>query len=109
MALLISALIVAAAIVWSGRLIAAAQRTAMTSVSGERALRLLELFAPALVGAARDVREILVWQPLATAARRLFPDDFASLDRASSATFPFAPEQLQAAHARWTAEWLAWE
>src|SRR5437762_6511849 len=99
MVVLICALIVSAAIVWAGRQIADAGRTPPTDVTAERALRLLELFAPALVGAARDVREILVWQPLAMAARRMFPDDFASLDRASGATFPFGSEQLQAAHA----------
>ena len=36
-------------------------------------------------------------------------DEFAALDRASGGTFPFTHEQIQAAHARWTTEWLAWE
>jgi len=32
-----------------------------------------------------------------------------SLAARSAATFPFSTGQVQAAHARWTAEWLAWE
>ena len=27
----------------------------------------------------------------------------------SGARFPFPPDLVEAAHARWTAEWLAWE
>jgi hypothetical protein len=27
----------------------------------------------------------------------------------NGSAFPFGAERLQAAHARWTAEWLAWE
>src|SRR5207247_9991278 len=27
----------------------------------------------------------------------------------SGGPFPFAPDQVRAAHARWTTEWLAWE
>ena len=42
-------------------------------------------------------------------ARQLFPDDCAALDRASGATFPFTAALIQAAHARWTSDWLAWE
>ena len=32
-----------------------------------------------------------------------------ALDRATGGTFPFSPEQIEAAHAQWTADWLAWE
>jgi hypothetical protein len=46
---------------------------------------------------------------VAAAARKLFPEEFAAIDRAAGAIFPFDPKQIQAAHARWTAEWLAWE
>jgi DNA-directed RNA polymerase len=42
-------------------------------------------------------------------ARNLFPDECVALDLASGVRFPFSAEQIQAAHARWTAEWLAWE
>ena len=52
---------------------------------------------------------MLVWQPLAQASRKLFPDAFKELDAAAGGTFPFTREQLKAAHSRWTAEWLAWE
>ena len=54
-------------------------------------------------------RALLEWQPLARAARELFPEEFAALDRAAGAAFPFSAEAIQAAHARWTAEWLGWE
>ncbi len=49
------------------------------------------------------------WHPLALSSRKLFPEAFKELDSAAGGTFPFTKEQLQAAHARWTAEWLAWE
>ena len=52
---------------------------------------------------------LLVWQPLATTARKLCPADFDALDRASGGRFPFSAEQIEAAHARWSADWLAWE
>jgi hypothetical protein len=42
-------------------------------------------------------------------ARRLFPAEFAAIDAAAGGTFPFTNDQLQAAHARWSADWLAWE
>ncbi len=38
-----------------------------------------------------------------------FPTEFAALDRAAGATFPFTREQIEAAHSAWTADWLAWE
>jgi hypothetical protein len=50
-----------------------------------------------------------VWYPLAQASRKLYPDAFKSLDDASGGTFPFTKEQLKAAHARCSSEWLAWE
>jgi hypothetical protein len=46
---------------------------------------------------------------MAKAARQLFPEEFASLDRATGGTFPFSRERIEAAHAQWTADWLAWE
>jgi hypothetical protein len=75
----------------------------------DRVLQLLTLFAPGIAAALTDPRSLLAWQPLAVTARTLFPDEFALLDRAAGAPFPFTPDQLQAAHARWTTEWLAWE
>ena len=32
-----------------------------------------------------------------------------ALDRAAGGAFPFTPADIQAAHARWTTDWLAWE
>ena len=70
---------------------------------------MLATFAPAIVAAVDDPRALLTWSPLADASRRLFPDAFASIDRALDARFPFSQPQVRAAHARWTADWLAWE
>jgi hypothetical protein len=107
--LLVSALIVAAAVLWGarsiGRELAAARDTAIRG----RALQLLGIFAPALGAVDDDPRALLVWQPLAGAARQLCPDEFAALDRAANARFPFSANRIEAAHARWTADWLAWE
>jgi hypothetical protein len=106
---LLSTAVVSAAIVWAaitvGRQLAA-DREARTR---DRTLRLLAMFAPALSSAAEDARALLVWQPLATAARKLFPQDFAALDQASGGSFPFSASAIEAAHARWSADWLGWE
>jgi hypothetical protein len=74
-----------------------------------RTLALVTAFAPGIAAAATDPRAILTWQPLAIRARTIFSDEFAALDAAAGATFPFSNDVLQAAHARWTADWLAWE
>jgi len=74
-----------------------------------RTLELLAALAPALAAADNDPRGVLAWQPLARTARALYPAEFASLDRAAGGAFPFSREGLQAAHDRWTADWLAWE
>ena len=108
-ALLLSASILAAAVVWAAVRIVDEQRLAREAVARGRAMALLQIFAPALAAAQADPRALLVWQPLAKSARQLFPEEFASLDHASGATFPFTSEQLQAAHSIWTADWLAWE
>jgi hypothetical protein len=105
--LLLSALIVAAAVLLTGMRVAAALKT-----SPEAALRtseMMALFAPAAAAAREDPRQLLVWQPMALTARKLFPREFAALDDAAGRTFPFSTEELQAAHSRWTADWLAWE
>lgn len=89
----------------------AARVMSAANAQGSRArlLQLIALFAPGIASAGEDPRALLTWQPLAATARRLFPDEFAALDRASGATFPFSADQIEAAHARWTSEWLAWE
>jgi hypothetical protein len=106
---LVAALIVAGALIWGARAIVRESRASRAERAHERTLRILALFAPGVDAAAADPRALLTWQPLAAAARKTFPEEFAALDRASGAPFPFSKERLQAAHARWTAEWLAWE
>ena len=39
----------------------------------------------------------------------LFPADCAEIDRAFGGRFPFSDDDIQRAHGRWTADWLAWE
>ena len=56
-----------------------------------------------------DAKLLLAWYPLAQASRKLFPAAFQELDRGAGGTFPFTKEQLKAAHARCSSEWLAWE
>ena len=70
---------------------------------------LLAMFAPGAAAAQQDPKHLLVWYPLAQAGRKLFPEAFKDLDTAAGGAFPFTKEQLKAAHARWTTEWLAWE
>jgi hypothetical protein len=92
--------------------ILASRRPVDAAGSQEAAARRLEIlaaFAPGIAAASEDPRALLVWQPLATAARSLFPDDFAAIDRAAGGTFPFSSAFIQAAHARWSTDWLAWE
>jgi hypothetical protein len=69
----------------------------------------LESFAPALAAVHQDPKQLLVWYPLAQTSRKLSPEAFAALDGASGGRFPFTKEHLEAAHARWSADWLAWE
>jgi hypothetical protein len=86
-------------------------RQRLPTRTDERAgeLQLLTLFGPAIAAAANDPRALLTWQPVALTARDLFPSAFSALDRAHGARFPFSVDQIQAAHSRWTADWLAWE
>jgi hypothetical protein len=106
--ILISALIVAAAVIWSGhRAAQAAVRPG--GAPDSRTAEMLALFAPGIDAVLRDPRALLAWQPLAAIARKLFPAEFAAIDAAAGATFPFTVAQMQAAHARWSADWLAWE
>jgi hypothetical protein len=106
---LVAALIVAGAVIWGAQAVAREARAWRAERAHERTLRLLALFAPGVDAAAADPRALLTWQPLAAAARKMFPEEFAALDRAFGAPFPFSKERLQAAHARWTTEWLGWE
>ena len=106
---LAAALLVAAAVAWAGAAIARELARVRDDVRLGRRMRLLAMFAPGVAEADANPRAFLTWQPLALTARKLFPDDFESLDRASGTTFPFTNDQIQAAHSKWTAEWLAWE
>src|SRR5262249_4731877 len=103
------AILVAAAILWGAQLVVGTLATVRDEQRRARTVSLLQLFAPAIAAAQQDPRALLVWQPLARSAGALSPDAFVELDRATGATFPFTAETLQAAHARWTADWLAWE
>jgi hypothetical protein len=108
--IVLSALIVAAAVAWAAMTIAGELRAGRSgSASADRIAALLTLFAPALVETQRDPRAFLVWQPIAQAARQLFPQEFAALDTATGGRFPFPAARIEAAHAQWTADWLAWE
>ena len=85
-------------------------RRAVDLARRESTLRaLVATFGPAVADAHADPLRLLVWYPVARTSRLLFPDAFQALDRAAGGTFPFTKDQVQAAHARWTAEWLAWE
>lgn len=76
----------------------------------ERAqLQLLAEFGPAVVAARQDPEALVAWSEVARAARNAFPDACARLDAAAGGRFPFSRELVEAAHARWTADWLAWE
>ena len=112
MQLILAAALVSAAVIVAGWLASRSGSGVATphdAPESIRRLQILALFAPGLAAAAEDPRALLVWQPLASTARALFPDDFAAIERAAGAPFPFSRDQIEAAHARWSSEWLAWE
>ena len=104
---ILCAAIVAAAVAWAGWRVSI--RSADHRGGAGDTARLLALFAPGIAAAADDPRALLTWQPLALTARRLFAQEFAEIDKAAGGTFPFSVAQIEAAHSRWTADWLAWE
>jgi hypothetical protein len=69
----------------------------------------LQTFGPAQAAALDNPRELLIWYPLAQAARKLQPRAFATLDAATGGAFPFTRDQVERAHAKVSSEWLAWE
>ena len=75
----------------------------------ELVVQLLGIFGPAIAQARRDPRDLTAWSEVAEAARKLFPEVFQQLDSVSGDKFPFSSALVEAAHARWTADWLAWE
>ena len=72
-------------------------------------LQLLATFGPAVAAGHADPERFVPWSAVAQTARALFPEAFARLDAASGGRFPFSRQAVEAAHARWTADWLAWE
>ncbi len=72
-------------------------------------LDLLAILGPACERAHADPRALVAWCSVAAAARRAFPVAFAILEHGSDTRFPFSPADLEAAHARWSTEWLDWE
>src|SRR5262245_16297735 len=109
MLLIVCTLILAAVMLWGCQGIMSELRASRDAAKRMRVLRVLGAFAQAPGAAAADPRAVLVWEPLARAARQLFPDEFEQLDRASGSAFPLGADRIQAAHAQWTADWLAWE
>lgn len=109
MVLLLAALVVGAAVVWGAVQVVSELKATREDAARARLLEIFTTFAPAAGAATEDPRAVLVWEPLARMARALFPDELARLDRAAGSPFPFGPDRIQAAHAQWTADWLAWE
>jgi hypothetical protein len=107
--LLLSAAIVAAALLWGAAQIVRELRATREERLHGRALPIVQLFAPAIEAVQEDPRALLVWQPLARTIRQLYPAESAAVDRAAGGPFPFGREMMAAAHARWTADWLSWE
>jgi hypothetical protein len=106
---LLSALIVAAAIWWATLQIVVELRASRDEAVRARTLAVVQLLTPAVGAGHADPRALLAWQPIARVARQLFPSEYAAIDSAAGGAFPFNADQAQAAHAQWTADWLAWE
>lgn len=106
--ILLGSAIVAAAVIAGAWRVVAELRAVREDAARDRVATILQLFAPAVAAAQHDPRAFLVWQPFVTTARAIMPAEFAALERAAG-RFPFSNEQLQAAHAQWTTDWLAFE
>ena len=107
--LIAAAIVGAAAVCWAARLLQVDLRAARDESTRARTLTLLQMFSGGIADTRAHPAAMLTWLPLARAARQLFPTECAALDAASGRTFPFTAEDVQAAHAQWTAGWLAWE
>jgi len=105
----LAALVVAVALIVSLGQIVTEMRAAREEARRARALSIVQLFGPAVAVVQDDPKALLVWQPIAAAVRKLFPEECASLDAAGGSAFPFSADLISAAHARWTTDWLAWE
>jgi hypothetical protein len=107
--LLLSAAVVAGALLLGVAQVVREIRTSREEAGRSRSLAIVQMFAPALEAVQDDPRVLLVWQPLARAIRQLYPSESAAVDRAAGGAFPFGRDMMAAAHARWTADWLTWE
>ena len=72
-------------------------------------VRLAATFAPAIAHSSTDPHELVAWASVARTMRKLFPEAFRQLDPAAGGQFPFSSQLIEAAHVRWTSDWLAWE
>ena len=68
---------------------------------------LLTTMAPAVARA--EPRELLAWRSAANGIRELFPEQVETIEARTGNRFPFPRALIEDAHARWTADWLAWE
>lgn len=100
---------VAAAIVWGALAITAEVRRFREQCARAEALTIAQMLAPAIAAAQSEPRAVLTWHPIVQTLRAIAPEAFQELDRAAAAAFPFSTADIEAAHARWTAEWLSWE
>ena len=105
-ALTIAVVVLAAICGGVGLLVVAALRARRR---GAQICELLATFGPVAERARFDPRVLLAWYPAAEAARRIFPEACAALDEGMTDRFPFGAAQLEAAHERWTTDWLEWE
>ena len=75
-----------------------------------RCQQLLATFAPAVAAVQQDPRQMLVWYPLAQdEPEGCFPMRSEQIDRGRWRSISVHQGAVEAAHARWTSEWLAWE
>jgi hypothetical protein len=106
---LVAAAVVVGAIVWAVIAIRRDLAKLRSDVERGRAVQILTAFAAAMADAEHNAKALITWQPIAAGARRAWPAEFAALDALVGGSFPFSTDQIRDAHARWTAEWLAWE
>jgi hypothetical protein len=108
-AVLVCGVALAGVMAWAAAKVLAAFQQTRRDAERSRLAQLVAAFGPGAAAAANDPHALLVWFPLAQTARGVLPEEFAMLDKAAGRTFPFSREQVEAAHAAWTASWLAWE
>ena len=104
-------MLVVATIVAAGAAIAGVAELARRDGRRQHRERLIAALLTSIAPAAAraDPRELFGWRRVAVAARDLFPDVVATIESRTGERFPFPRETVEEAHARWTAEWLAWE